>query len=533
MSTTDFTPDRSAAIRQLLIDTVADEPRRLKHLQILLTSVLSAIAIALAGGTAALALTGVIHFGGDDTPPAPAPTPTQTVTPTPTPTATSTPTQPQRPIAVQSSLIAPRDVTSLPAKPSWALDLPASGDPCEQYSTINIADGLALFQMGAVQVGDASDCDAENQNVSLTLVDTAAGKAVWSRQWAWTVPHDQAYGGTRVTTTVLGTSGRLLVDNPEHSGGPHEVIALADGTTLGSFDPGDQRYYLPVAVPGDSGDVIMMLPTAQPQIARVNPLDFGNPRWTTAVDGTNASLVPLGVNGLVRMTYSVATGFTSALVSVDDGRLIPGAFQGAEVADGVALQIASQPDARVVMTAVDPADGSTLWSRSKAEDSSVGVVDEASAQPGAPVTLRAPTGYLVEFSAASIQLIDARTGADVWSVDATSCAADLRPSYVITGMDPAHDSITFTNGTDLCRLDAHSGAVLTGVDFAPQKTGGPVFGSDVLYPHTNWDKAGTGTAYDLATGAELWSTPTKAGEHWFFAGGILVRQIGGHIESIG
>jgi hypothetical protein len=237
MSTTDFTPERSAAIRQLLIDTVAEEPRRRKRLQILLTSVLSGVALVLAGGTAALALSGVIHLGGGDTPPAPVPTPTQTVTPTPTPTPTPT----ERPIAVQGSLITPRDVTTPPSRPAWSLDLPGSGDPCEQYTTIDIADGLALFQTGAVEVGDGGGCDAEHQNVSLSLVDTVVGKALWSRQWAWTVPAGKAYGGTHVSTLVLGTSGHVLVYTGDQSGGPHEVVALTDGRMLGSFDPGPRN----------------------------------------------------------------------------------------------------------------------------------------------------------------------------------------------------------------------------------------------------------------------------------------------------
>ncbi|WP_143466112.1 hypothetical protein [Leifsonia sp. NCR5] len=73
MSATEFTQERSDAIRRLLIDTVDAEPRRRRRFQILVTSVLASAAVVLAGGTAALALTGVIRF---DAPPPPPPVPT-------------------------------------------------------------------------------------------------------------------------------------------------------------------------------------------------------------------------------------------------------------------------------------------------------------------------------------------------------------------------------------------------------------------------------------------------------------------------
>ena len=64
-----FDPARSAAIRQLLVDTVDAAPQRERRLRFGMVAALTGIALAIAGGTAALAAAGVIHLGA----PAPAP----------------------------------------------------------------------------------------------------------------------------------------------------------------------------------------------------------------------------------------------------------------------------------------------------------------------------------------------------------------------------------------------------------------------------------------------------------------------------
>ncbi|WP_431247927.1 hypothetical protein [Leifsonia xyli] len=317
MSTTDltpdFTPEHSAAIRQLLIDTVADEPRRRRHLQILLTSLLSAVAVVLAGGTAALALTGVIHFGSGDTPPAPMPTPTQTVTPTPTPTPRPTATAAQ--ISVQTSPIAPRDVVSLPAKPSWGLDVPGKGDPCGQRAFIDVADGLTLVQTGPAEVGDdGTGCDPVHQNVQLSLVDTIHGTVTWSRNWSWTKRAGAPAGGTVVQTTVLGSSGTILIVDQRVTGGPHDVLRLADGSTLGTFDataPAD-GLLAPQAVQDGSGDILLAIsdPSGHGSVERVDPMDAGHPLWSTPVPApyVSAFISPGDTFGRARVAYTPSGG---------------------------------------------------------------------------------------------------------------------------------------------------------------------------------------------------------------------------------
>ncbi len=59
MTAEEFSDERTTALRQLLLDTIADEPRRRRRFQLALTSILAAVAVVLAGGTAALAMTGV------------------------------------------------------------------------------------------------------------------------------------------------------------------------------------------------------------------------------------------------------------------------------------------------------------------------------------------------------------------------------------------------------------------------------------------------------------------------------------------
>ncbi len=110
----EFDPERSAAIRSLLVQTAAasaaapasGHPRR----RTIVLVALAVLAGLLASGTAAVALMGDSLFGA----PAPvvttvAPTPTFTPTPTPTPTSTPTPT----PTPTPSALVAP--VVRVPA----------------------------------------------------------------------------------------------------------------------------------------------------------------------------------------------------------------------------------------------------------------------------------------------------------------------------------------------------------------------------------------------------------------------------------
>ncbi|MFF1875567.1 hypothetical protein ACFVXD_42725, partial [Kitasatospora herbaricolor] len=246
-----FDPARSAAIRELLIQTVDDGASRPSRRAFAVVAALTGVALALAGGTAALALSGVLRFDAPE--PAPAP-PSVSVTPTPSPTPTPTPTPTERPIAVQTAPIARHDVDSIPPSPSWTLTLPGADDPCVQHGVYDIAEGLALFKVGAQVVGDSEEgCDLSNEHVSLSLVNTSTGEVIWSRTWTWAAPPT-----ADVDVDVLGTSGRVLVVDERLSGGPHDVIDLTTGRTVGEFQAELRDVLVDVVpVPGDSGDVLV------------------------------------------------------------------------------------------------------------------------------------------------------------------------------------------------------------------------------------------------------------------------------------
>ena len=150
-----FDPARSAAIRELLAETVATARPRPDRTKFAIITALTAVALALAGGTAALALTGVIRFGSPA--PAPAPAPTTSVTPTPTPTPTPTASGPR--VQVTSTVVFPHDVDALPSQPRWSLDLPGIDDGCRMRPLeYDLSDGLAVFLTGTrpkdYEVGD-------------------------------------------------------------------------------------------------------------------------------------------------------------------------------------------------------------------------------------------------------------------------------------------------------------------------------------------------------------------------------------------
>ena len=68
-----FDPARSAALRDILHETVATAPARAPRTRFAILGGLIGAAVLLAGGTAALALSGALHFGAPAPAPAPAP----------------------------------------------------------------------------------------------------------------------------------------------------------------------------------------------------------------------------------------------------------------------------------------------------------------------------------------------------------------------------------------------------------------------------------------------------------------------------
>lgn len=540
MSTTGFTPERSAAIRQLLIDTVADEPRRRKRLQILLTSVLSGVALVLAGGTAALALSGVIHLGGDDTPPAPVPTPTQTVTPTPTPTPTPSPT-PTRPL-VQSAPVQPHDVDSLPASPRWSLDLPGQSNGCTYVGAYTLSDSRAVYVSGLrPKEYEGSDCYNETtEDLAVTLVDTSDGRVIWTREWAFTPEHIEQ----STAFVILGTSGRALLAYPEPGVGPHDVLDLASGRTTGQFvAPGDMQLnrYLR-AVPGDSGDVVIAKAQRDTDgryveddvLMRVDPRDVAHPVWTTTAglrgvdfreptDG-GAAIPITGDGGEGKPNTSrmldLATGDTSELV----GQLAWGMSQ-------VTMATSfPQPDGPGVLRAYGD-DGDVVWWRSFSHEDQL-LRAEA---PGTSTQVfngsTPDTGEFFIVNAQNITLVDQVTGDEKWSTATPSCVTTPQYWPARATLDVRRDAYIVHNGEGVatCVLSRTDGALLDGPSIPGIQS--RLLGLTNLYGYAY--ASGPGTAYDLQSGATLWTRERKDWESWSFDGGYLISHNGNHIESIG
>ncbi|MGN7800763.1 outer membrane protein assembly factor BamB family protein [Leifsonia sp. 22587] len=550
MSATEFTPERSDAIRQLLLDVVADEPRRRRRFHILVTSVLASVAIVLAGGTAALALTGVIRF---DSAPAPVgtgnPTATPTATPSATPSPTPTSTAAPRAIQVQSTPIQAEDVRSLPAHPSWSLDLPGETSTCQQHYVYNIADGLALFTIGSnMGTESRAGCTVGHGDTVLAMVDTVKGSVLWSREWKW-----EGDAGMGTFLSVLGTSNRAFFVDESGGGGPRDIIDLKTGGTIATLpnDFGSYPNWQLTPVWDDSGDMIWTKPILDASgeavsyhIERVDPTDLSNPKWTTPLAATKASLsVPnFYGSGLVPIEY-LATGQTSgwmnSLLDLDTGALSHQSVSAAHIPmSRVIIEYRDQAEGTPhTIAALDQTTGETLWSMPFELGDSISEARATTGRPGwlAGGAIGTPSGDLVLTSPSSLVRIDIMTGEVKMRSDITHCGVE--PWYWANGgrdvvSDPERNSLALVLGPATCSVDRDSGAPTPIADHDSFQW--PLFGPEVTYLNTaSINGGGSGTAYDRRTGAQLWTSPTVQDEEWFFAGGVLVRQVGTHIESLG
>ncbi|MBW8870856.1 MAG: PQQ-binding-like beta-propeller repeat protein [Leifsonia sp.] len=534
MSTTDFTPERSAAIRQLLIDTVADEPRRRKHFQILLTSLLSGVAIVLAGGTAALALTGIIHLGGD-TPPSPVPTPTRTVTPTPTPTPTPAPT-PTAPPLVDSGVIEPHDVNSLRATTRWSLDLPGVTD-CTGISTFTLSDARAVLVSGMrpKEYEGGGDCGSQkDEDYGVTLVDTSNGTVLWQREWRFTMETLDYRAGF----TVLGTSGRAAFVSPYPTAGPHDVLDLATGATVASFHPGGDNFDPSrdmQAVPGDSGDVLVLTHKLEADgreiedtVTRVRPTAPAEPVWSTSLGKVESWLdepVP-GSSVVTTQGWNLANGtYQASFIDLETGE--PTTVSGQQVSP-MSQILVGQPYGSQG-TSFDLTgfglDGRPVWTKSLAPG---GSFFTASA-PGDQVLGSPDTGQFFVADGATITLFDQQTGDQLWSVPTpTTCITNgYGPERAM--LDAANDAFVLWSGTDHCELSRATGAAVG--NFPSASTGIELFGLTNVYAYAGYSEPGA--AYDLATGTKLWSIERTGWPSWKFMGGYLVSVSGNHVNSIG
>jgi outer membrane protein assembly factor BamB len=144
----------------------------------------------------------------------------------------------------------------------------------------------------------------------------------------------------------------------------------------------------------------------------------------------------------------------------------------------------------------------------------------------------AGTGLLAAVTPGTMQVFDDATGALRWSADITHCGV-TENSYRVPYLFDDLDAIVLDLGEGrTCALDAESGAPKPIPD-TPSDGSPVIFGGSVDYVGPQWAEDSTGSAYDRESGEQLWSTPTRQEERWYFAGGVLIRQRGLHIEPLG
>ncbi|MFF2049965.1 PQQ-binding-like beta-propeller repeat protein [Leifsonia sp. NPDC058194] len=529
-----FDPARSAALRDILHETVAAGPARPSRTRFALIGGLVGAAVLLAGGTAALALTGALHFGSPEPVPVPT-TPSPSVTPTPTPTPTvATPR-----VVVTSGTILPHDVDSLPAQSRWALDLPGIDDGCRMLpQSYDINDGLAVILSGArPKEYEGGPCaqGSRDEKVGLTLVDTTDGEIVWQRTWEYV--SDQANASQVTRFRLLGTSGRAIFVSTDDVNGAHDVIDLTTGATVATIDP-SLTYAVPV--PGPSGDLVVTSDPTRTRaenrgtISRLDPRDPDHPRWTTGVDAQYVS-VSSGTRDPSALPVFSSTGDAAgqavAMVDLETGSLtkVTGVSDFDRGLDAVTLWRAPAPDGSATTVALDDT-GKRLWSRPAAAGSYLVTVTTPGARPGDEYFDLPSTGELAVVDRSSISLIDQLTGDTVWESSLAGCDPVDFLGVPSAYEDAALSAITVRFSQDRsCSFDRETGALLPKVGIPYDYFA--ALGQRNVY--VNPYDSDTGTAYDGATGASLWTLPQRTGERWAFAGGYLVRAFGNHVESIG
>jgi hypothetical protein len=564
-----FDEARSAAIRAVLIDTVEQSPRRDRHRQvrIAVAAVLAALGLGLGGTAVAFAVTGVSPFGDGGVTVAAPPTSTgTTATPSPTPTATDAPPAPSpHPLLVTGDPIAPHDILTQPAvSPTWSLQLPGVGDMCEYLSAIDVSDGYALIETGPTMPPEDSayECDLDASRFSLTLVDTSSGAQIWSRDWSWPFSYTD-----QTAATLLGTSGRVLVWDPQGGQGPKEVLDLATGATLSSVAAPEGFVVRDLnPVPGDSGDVSFVAqevdaqgqPTTSWAVMRANPQDLANPLWSVPFEADQAMTPPItNTSSMLQVEHRMA-GQADLLdvYDVDTGTLMVGATTDRSYSyyDGFTIRSSDAIDYQHVRTVagVDDA-GNEVWSRTLESGYDVAPVVQVARKPGkfpqfvSEVLLIGPGTQL--------ELVDGATGESRSTVDGAGCSAAAgigAPAVSSFGWELGIDDVIVQYGDKggACGFDRATGAAVDVSQRPPLHSGwrgGSVdyrlegaAGNGGLYtskgqglPPSPMPQSGTGTAYDALTGAALWSVPAYYDERWVFAGGYLVGFSQGRVFGIG
>lgn len=529
-----FDPARKAAIRELLIETVdAGAPVR-RPRRVAFIAALVSVALVLAGGTTALALSGVLRFGTPEDAPAPIPAPTSaTPTPTPTPSASSPASLP----IVQSAPILPHDVDSLPATPRWSLDLGEAGSGCTGVLSYGLSDGHALYLSGTrPNEYEGSPCANEREeHIGLTLVDTKDGTKLWTREWSFSVEDSLSMTGLE----ILGTSDRAIIAYEDPRVGPHEVLNLRTGQSLAPFIPSpalrSARTDL-VPVNDGSGDIILAKriidadgrPTGPDTLLRVDPRDLDHPRWTAQLDGTFESFRKgTGNNAGAPFAFSDSKGYQNAVIELDSGSIRP-IDQVTDYMRDALIHLPSGDDSSE-MVAYDYT-GRVLWSKSVAKGSAIEEVRGAGINPGSIYgNDRVSTGLLTVRDATTLRLIDQTTGDELWSASPAECLGNPFNTYQPSLLDTITDTVIFFGYESSCTFSLSDGSVRGSTR---NVTGSAVIGKQNIYS-TPLDEASPGAAYRLGTGEQLWTSPRENWESWSYDGGYLVRRNGYHLESMG
>ncbi|SDZ15638.1 hypothetical protein [Herbiconiux ginsengi] len=553
-----FDPERSAAIRTMLTQTVEAEPARARrvHFRITLAAVLAALGVTFGGTAVAVALSGGSLFTvGAPAPvttsssPAPSPSATEAATPAPTPTA------PSHSLAITGDRIMPHDIVSAPgASPLWSIDLPALGGApgCTYDTVIDVSDGYAVVQQSLIAASASPDhCDVSSNRLAVTLVDTAAGSIVWSRDWSWE-PSD----GDSTTARLLGTSGRVLIWDRMAGVGPAEVLELATGETLGPVTVPDGYSIRELnAVPGESGDVIYTAPrldadgqpTTEWSVRRADPMSLGTPLWSHEITADQVlGYNPIGnSSSVLNVPYlRDGSGWADDVLDADTGAVMAAGVPERSYIyfDGFTLRETGFTPYGVpsAIAGIDDA-GNEFWSRESESGIAIGRVDLPGQKPAA-IALNDGSDLALFTAGNQLELIEGLTGQAKWTADATACDVDpasfdrssafftLQPDGVLVDV---YKRCAFDYATgDAVDVGARRdpGSLGSAVDY--ELSGGYGTGGQRVFDGVI-PGSGTATAFDAVSGEELWTIPIASDERWESAGGYVVGFSDGRMFGIG
>jgi len=264
---------------------------------------------------------------------------------------------------------------------------------------------------------------------------------------------------------------------------------------------------------------------------------------TAAVEGFSADVDYAGSGEIPFHFQSPTDGWRTALIDLATGRVnreVPdAAFAIQSPGDGPLVEYRDfdADGAPTTVAGVDRESGTTLWTKPFEAGASISQLQSTDRQPGgfSSTGRGLPTGAFVLVTPRTLTVFDGLTGTVEMTADVSHCAV---PAWFwgngspLVVLDEVRNSVVLIQGPKTCSVDRFTGAPTPLDDHGGTVV--PLFGPSVTYEDP-WspNSPGVGTAYDRRDDRELWSAPVKANEHWLFAGGFLVRQIGNHIESIG